>query len=142
MSAHDHHGQHAAGAHGAHGHHHGHDDHHHGEEELHFTARDYQGNVRELENLVHRAVINVKGHLITARDLEMIISGSLLDSLVIDVRKDMQREGRLDFNEIVAKQEATLIRYAMEKGGSTRKAAEMLNMTQAQLMRKKQKYEI
>ena len=108
-----------------------------------FLAKQHwQGNVRELENLVHRAVINVKGHLITARDLEMIMSGSLLDSLVIDVRKDMQREGRLDFNEIVAKQEATLIRYAMEKGGSTRKAAEMLNMTQAQLMRKKQKYEI
>ncbi len=109
---------------------------------LFLAEHHWQGNVRELENLVHRAVINVKNHLITVRDLETILSDRLFNELVIDVRKDMRSEGKLDFNEIIAKQEETLIRYAMQKGGSTRKAAELLNMTQAQLMRKKQKYGI
>ncbi len=105
-------------------------------------AYDWPGNVRELENLIHRTVISVREHIITGDDIESVLNENLYEDLVIDLKRRMRASQPLNFNKIIEQQEIQLIEYALKKCGSTRKAAEFLNMTQPQLMRKKQKYEI
>ena len=106
------------------------------------SAYDWPGNVRELENLIHRAMINIKGHIIEGDDIEKILNESLYDDFVMDLKSTLRSSASLDFNKIIESQEKQLVEYALKKCGSTRKAADFLNMTQPQLMRKKQKYEI
>lgn len=103
---------------------------------------DWPGNVRELENLIHRAVIKVRSYVITGEDIQEILSESLYDDLVLDLKHSMRASPSLDFEDIIEQQEIKLIEFALKKFGSTRKAAEFLNMTQPKLMRKKQKYRI
>lgn len=103
---------------------------------------DWPGNVRELENLIHRTVISVRGHVIMGEDIEKVLNENIYEDLVIDLKRSMRTSASLDFNRIIEQQEARLIEYALKKFGSTRKAAEFLNMTQPQLMRKKQKYDL
>ncbi|MDO4552877.1 MAG: sigma-54 dependent transcriptional regulator [Bacillota bacterium] len=104
------------------------------------AGHHWPGNVRELENLIHRAVINIKGHIITAGDISGLLNASVCEDLVLDLQQRLRGSSALDFNEIVSQQEIRLIEYALKKCGSTRKAAAFLHMTQQQLMRKKQKY--
>lgn len=106
------------------------------------TAYDWPGNVRELENLVHRLVINVRGHVIAYEDVEDFLNEAIYENLVIDLKHTLRKKEHMDFNKIIEEQEKQLISYGLRKFGTTRKAAEFLNMTQAQLMRKKQKYEL
>lgn len=106
------------------------------------TEYDWPGNVRELENLIHRTVISVRGHIITGDDVEGILNENIYEDLVINLKRSMRSSASLDFNRIIEQQEIQLIEYALKKFGSTRKAAEFLHMTQPQLMRKKQKYDI
>ncbi len=87
-------------------------------------------------------MISVKGHIITGADIEGVLNENIYEDLVIDLKRSMRTSASLDFNKIIEQQEIQLIRYALKKFGSTRKAAEFLNMTQPQLMRKKQKYNI
>lgn len=103
---------------------------------------DWPGNVRELENLIHRTVISVRGHIITGDDVEGFLNENIYEDLVINLKRTMRSAVSLDFNRIIEQQEIQLIEYALKKFGSTRKAAEFLHMTQPQLMRKKQKYNI
>lgn len=103
---------------------------------------DWPGNVRELENLIHRTVIGVKDHIITGDDVEGILSENIYEDLVVNLKRSMRSQAPLDFNKIIEQQEIQLLEYALKKFGSTRKAAEFLNMTQPQLMRKKQKYNL
>lgn len=103
---------------------------------------DWPGNVRELENLIHRTVIGVKGHIITGDDVEGILNENIYEDLVVNLKRSMRSQAPLDFNKIIEQQEIQLLEYALKKFGSTRKAAEFLNMTQPQLMRKKQKYNL
>ncbi|HML36913.1 MAG TPA: sigma-54 dependent transcriptional regulator [Bacillota bacterium] len=103
---------------------------------------DWPGNVRELENLIHRTVISVKGHIITGDNVEGILNENIYEDLVVSLKREVRASTSLDFNKIIEQQEIRLIEYALKKCGSTRKAAEFLHMTQPQLMRKKQKYEL
>lgn len=103
---------------------------------------DWPGNVRELENLIHRTVIGVRGYVITEDDIEGVLNENIYEDLMINMKRNMRSSSSLDFNKIIEQQEIQLIEYALKKFGSTRKAAEFLNMTQPQLMRKKQKYNI
>lgn len=103
---------------------------------------DWPGNVRELENAVHRMVISSRGNVIDEEAAEAVISANLHDDVVFDMKKYMQQKEHFSFGEIIAAQEKKLISYALKKEGSTRKAAAFLNMTQAQLSRKKLKYDL
>lgn len=103
---------------------------------------DWPGNVRELENLIHRIVISVRDHIITGDHIEEVLNENIYEDLVINLKRSMRTSATLDFNKIIEQQETQLIEYALKKFGSTRKAAEFLNMTQPQLMRKKQKYNL
>ena len=109
---------------------------------IRLVSHDWPGNVRELENLIHRTVISVKEHIITGSHIEEVLNENVYEDLVINLKRSMRTAASLDFNKIIEQQEIQLIEYALKKFGSTRKAAEYLNMTQPQLMRKKQKYKI
>ncbi|MFV0517530.1 MAG: sigma-54 interaction domain-containing protein [Aminipila sp.] len=102
---------------------------------------DWPGNVRELENKMHRIIINTSGNIIDIADIDMIMNESIYSEIVINLNTTLSRAG-INFSEIIANQEKKLLQYALTQEGSTRKAAAFLNMTQAQLMRKKQKYGI
>lgn len=103
---------------------------------------DWPGNVRELENAVHRMVISSRGNVIDEEDADSIIHEHLYDDVVFDMKKYLKGKEHFSFGEIIAAQEKRLIEYALKKEGSTRKAAAFLNMTQAQLSRKKLKYDL
>lgn len=103
---------------------------------------DWPGNVRELENAVHRMVISSRGNVIGEEDADSVINEKLYDDVVFDMKKILKGKQNFSFGEIIAAQEKRLIEYALKKEGSTRKAAAFLNMTQAQLSRKKLKYDL
>jgi len=103
---------------------------------------NWPGNVRELENMIHRLVINSKDEIIKVSDVEKLIHGKVYDDVLDSLRKTIAEGNRIDFEELIKNQEIRLIEYALKKEGTTRKAAEFLGITQAKLMRKKQKYEI
>ncbi|QAT43261.1 sigma-54 interaction domain-containing protein [Aminipila luticellarii] len=103
---------------------------------------NWPGNVRELENLIHRAVISVKDHVITGDDVQEVLRENVYEDLVMNLKHHMKYSSSLDFEKIMEQQEKQLIEYALKKFGTTRKAAEFLQMTQPKLMRKKQKYHI
>jgi len=91
---------------------------------------DYPGNVRELENLVHRAVVLARGDVITTADLPLHLAG-------------LKPEGKADaagFTERVLAFERALIFEALEKaGGVQTRAAAALGMSERHLRYKLKK---
>lgn len=102
----------------------------------------WPGNVRELENLIHRAVISVKGHVIMGGDIQEVLNENIYEDLLVNLKHSMRASSSMDFEKIMEQQEMQLIEYALKKFGTTRKAAEFLHMSQPKLMRKKKKYNI
>ena len=103
-------------------------------------AYHWPGNVRELENTVHRLYITEKDDTIDGVDVECMLNETVYDDVVIDIRKEFDREEDMDFDSIMSQQEKRLIAFALKKEGTTRAAAEYLGMSQATLARKKLKY--
>lgn len=123
---------------------------------------EWPGNVRQLENAVHRLYIGQRGWIIDENQVEKFLcscSGAKMaapdcgakmaapgsgapipDELIADLRKELRSDCGVDFNRIMEAQEKRLIEYALKKEGTTRKAAEYLNMSQATLARKKVRY--
>ena len=62
--------------------------------------------------------------------------------MIINLKKEFNRNDKMDFNHIIEEQEKRLIAYALKKEGTTRKAAEYLNLPQATLARKKVRYNL
>jgi transcriptional regulator with PAS, ATPase and Fis domain len=107
-------------------------------------AYEWPGNVRELENAVHRLVINSKGARIEERDVYRALNrnppGDEGDESARDEREP--REDACGLTRVMMQYERKLIESALEQCKSTRKAAAQLGISQSQLMRKKQKYNI
>ena len=92
---------------------------------------DYPGNVRELENIIERAVILARGSIITREDLPLDSSVSIGASL----SKSLPDQ--------VEELEITLIRKALQQSnGIQAKAAELLGITDRMLRYKLMKYNI
>lgn len=95
---------------------------------------DWPGNVRELENTIHRLMIHSGDDKIASADVlgeyNKLTEGEFPSPYGM----------HLGFNERIEEYERNLIASYLGKYGSTYKAAEALNMTQSQLMRKKKKY--
>ena len=104
-----------------------------------FQTYFWPGNVRELENVVHRLVISATGSTISASSTARILSESAGDD-AFTVAVDLEERNRVDFHEIMERQEKQLIEYAIRKGGTTRKAADILGLPQTTFARKKLKY--
>jgi two-component system NtrC family response regulator len=92
---------------------------------------DYPGNVRELENLVHRAVVLSRGPLVTTSDLPQHLAGL--------AREDSTDTG--GFVERVASFERRLIADALQRAdGVQTQAARLLGMSERHLRYKLKKY--
>lgn len=100
----------------------------------------WPGNVRELENVIHRLYISERDRIIGGETVEHLLNDTVYEEMIINLRKEVSREDMVDFNQIMEEQERRLIAYALKKEGTTRKAAEYLNLPQATLARKKIRY--
>ena len=98
---------------------------------------EWPGNVRELKNLVKRLIIMCVDDEITPDHFYRIWSQELAQ----DRREEATEEGVVvnglpPLTRAVAEVERTLVERALEKGGSTRRAAELLGVSQSTIMRK------
>jgi DNA-binding NtrC family response regulator len=93
---------------------------------------DYPGNVRELENLIHRAVVLARDEVVSTADLPLHLG---------DLRAE--QKGAESFAERVEAFEKALILEALERsGGVQTRAAASLGMTERHLRYKLKKYEL
>jgi DNA-binding NtrC family response regulator len=94
----------------------------------------YPGNVRELENLVHRAVVLARSQTITAADLPIRLAR---------MKADGKTEEAPTFVERVAEFERALIVEALERAdGVQTRAARSLGMSERHLRYKLRKYRL
>ncbi len=97
---------------------------------------DWQGNVRELENAIERAVIIAQGNMITVDDLPDTVRGAETEA---DARKTVEIEVGTPMEEV----EKRLIRETLSlNNGDRTTTAEMLGMARKTLYRKLQQYDI
>jgi two-component system NtrC family response regulator len=95
----------------------------------------YPGNVRELENVVERAVVLCRGGLITSRDLPFHLKEGMGESGAISINTPLTLPQRLE------ELEKQLIREALkENSGIQTRAAEQLGISERVLRYKLQKY--
>jgi len=96
---------------------------------------DWPGNVRELGNVIERLVVMTSGGVITEADLPLSLSGNR--SRAEDHFSQEGGEVRLmPLREAVDELERKLIAKALDKYGSTRKAAEVLGVDASTVVRK------
>lgn len=103
----------------------------------------WPGNIRELENLVQRLLIAAKGESITVFDVMKELHIDLFEPLTLAAETRMREDGgQMDLAEAVDSFEKGIIKHACEKYGSSRKSAAALGISQTQLIRKKNKYNL
>ena len=105
----------------------------------------WEGNIRELENAVQRLIISSHGREITLSDVTQEIKGTTAGYEgfgPMDPEAAIDGEAEIDLETVVDEYERGIIGYALDKYGSTRKAAKALGISQTQLVRKKKKYEL
>ncbi len=94
----------------------------------------YPGNVRELENLVHRAVVLARDRTLTTADLPIRVAR---------MKSDGQVEPAATFVERVSEFERALIVEALDRaGGVQTRAARALGMSERHLRYKLRKYKL
>ena len=95
---------------------------------------DYPGNVRELENLVHRAVVLARDEVVATTDLPLHLG---------DLRPEVKGDDAATFTERVEAFEKALILEALGgSGGVQTRAAVSLGMTERHLRYKLKKYDL
>ena len=100
--------------------------------------QSWEGNIRELENVIQRLIISSGGREITLADVTQEMRNENTDATSIN--EELRQTGEISLEDAVNDYEKGLIRYALEKYGSTRKAAKAMGVSQSQFMRKKKKY--
>lgn len=96
----------------------------------------YPGNVRELSNIVEQAFLISKGEIVEVDELPFQIRDIAgTQSLIFD-------GGDKTYNEIVDLMEYKIIKNAVEKYGSTHKAAKNLKISQSTIVRKMKRLNI
>lgn len=100
------------------------------------------GNVRELDNTIHRSAIISKGNTIDEYCIAEAINSNLYRSEEAGGTKGFSEMQSISMRleSIMAQHERTIIDDTLKREGTTRKAAEALGISQSQLMRKKSKY--
>ncbi|MBN1542200.1 sigma-54-dependent Fis family transcriptional regulator [candidate division KSB1 bacterium] len=96
----------------------------------------FPGNVRELENIIERAVVLSRDTLLSTADLPVLLRGERSDTSCTDISAG-------GFEEQVARFETDLLLQAMKSaGGVQTRAAELLHMSERHLRYKLKKYGI
>ncbi|GAB1475838.1 hypothetical protein MASR2M70_06700 [Bacillota bacterium] len=106
---------------------------------------DWPGNIRELENMVQRLLISVKGEDITIFDVMKELHLDLFESMGTQGQEstaEIEEGSGISLDVMVENFEKGIIKNACEKYGSSRKAAKAIGISQTQLIRKKNKYQI
>ena len=97
---------------------------------------NYPGNVRELENIIERAIVLARGNVITLNDLPMNVRGFKTEETVLE-------EDSQSMIEQVENLEKRLIYDALSNtGGNQTKAGKLLGITERNLRYKIKKYGI
>lgn len=102
----------------------------------HIFHHPFPGNVRELKNMIQKAVVMGNSDLI-----DDVIEGFMdAPSLQHSSLGKFPKKDTYDFNETVRSFERKLLKEALKTHGTTRAVASALNMSQAQVFRKLKKY--
>lgn len=104
-----------------------------------FISHDWEGNVRELNNLIERIVIMAKNNNSNVIDVDL-----LPDNIITKVSRNTKcRKNPYDLNFVIANVEKTIILKALEATGNNKtKAAKLLNIPRSTLYFKMDKYNI
>lgn len=103
-------------------------------ETLHILQEfNWPGNIRQLENIVERLVIMAEGDIITPTQLPEEFAKGKLSPEALEI---------VTLEEAQKKTETRLIRRAVQKFGSIRKAAKPLGVSHSTLVRKIKRYNI
>lgn len=97
---------------------------------------NYPGNVRELENIIERAVVLTRGKVITLNDLPMNIKGFKEETTLAALGKGTLTE------QIEAIEKQLIFDALQESGGNQTKAGKLLGLTERNLRYKLKKYNI
>ncbi len=104
------------------------------------TGHTWKGNVRELENVIERAVVMTQGTELTVESFPKSLMGGHAPTGHPTV--DIPTEG-MDFDRVIAEIEKDLLVQALQKTGWVKKeAARMLNMSFRSFRYKLSKYDI
>lgn len=98
---------------------------------------NWPGNVRELANIIERTIVLSSEEVILPEHLPEYISDSTPDpQSPFNNKVDITISGVIPLDEAVKKMERILIEKALNIYGSTRKAADVLKVSQATIVRK------
>ena len=103
---------------------------------------DWPGNIRELENMTQRLMISCKDDTITVMDVMKEMHSEVIEKTDFELTDEQKAAEVLNLGQMVESFEKNIIKYACDKYGSTRKAAKAIGISQTQLVRKKNKYQI
>lgn len=110
---------------------------------IYLKEAKWPGNIRELENVVQRLLISAKGESITVLDVMKELHSDIFQKATVDLEGDVfKEEETINLEEMIDNFEKNIIKYACDKYGSTRKTAKAIGISQTQLIRKKNKYNI
>ncbi|MCP4721063.1 MAG: AAA family ATPase [Desulfobacteraceae bacterium] len=98
------------------------------------VGHDWPGNIRELQNIVQRILINTKGDHITLVDTIRELSSTHPDKKVVPCTGGL--------NIILDQTEFKILRATKEKYKTTRKMAQTLGLSQTTLVRKLKKHQL
>lgn len=94
----------------------------------------WEGNVRELENVVERMTIISSNQILVSDDVKVILN----ISDVVDLDLSNTTLGSISLKEAVRNLERKLVKKALKEGGSSYAAARILKTTQPTVIRKAQ----
>jgi len=97
---------------------------------------NYPGNVRELENIIERAVVLTRGKIITLNDLPMNVKGFKEEKTLATLGKETLTE------QVEAIEKQLIFDALQESGGNQTKAGKLLGLTERNLRYKLKKYNI
>ncbi|MBW2055858.1 MAG: sigma-54-dependent Fis family transcriptional regulator, partial [Deltaproteobacteria bacterium] len=102
---------------------------------------DYPGNVRELQNMIERAVALESSNVLTPQNLSSYIDEQR-DMARMDIDLEIPREG-IDLEQVVENLERTLLLKALQKTrGIKKRAAELLHINFRSMRYRLEKYGI